>query len=70
MLWASFEVFLNAALWKLGAWTMDMTTLTNEEVFGLWADALKELRRRGVTRSANSPVADYGELLVAQRLSL
>src|SRR5215212_1820024 len=49
---------------------MDMTTLTNEEVFGLWADALKELRRRGVTRSANSPVADYGELLAAKRLGL
>jgi hypothetical protein len=49
---------------------MDLTSLTNAELFELWADALKELRRRGISRSANSPVADYGELVAAQRLGL
>jgi hypothetical protein len=49
---------------------MDMTTLSNEDVFRLWAGALSELRRRGLTRTADSPVGGYGELLVAQRLGL
>ena len=49
---------------------MDMTTLSNEDLFRLWADALSELRRRGLTRTADSPVGGYGELLVAQRLGL
>lgn len=49
---------------------MDMTTLSNEDLFRLWSGALGELRRRGITRTADSPVGGYGELLVAQRLGL
>ena len=36
----------------------------------LYADVVEELRRRKVTRSANNPVADYTEYLVAAALGL
>ena len=49
---------------------MSMTDLTNEEVLRLWATVMGELRRRRVIRSANNPVADYAETLVAERLGL
>lgn len=49
---------------------MDLTTLTDSEVLGIWSDAMAELKRRGVIRSSNSPVADYAERLVAERLGL
>jgi hypothetical protein len=42
-------------------------------VFGLladFADLLDELRRRGVVRSSNNPVADYAEALVAKAFRL
>ncbi len=45
----------------------DLTTLG---LFSLYAGVLDELRARGVTRSANNPVADYAENLVAQALDL
>jgi hypothetical protein len=44
--------------------------LTDEEMLGKWADIMDELQRRDVTRSANSPVADWAEQLVSRRLGL
>ncbi|MGE0273690.1 MAG: hypothetical protein AB7H88_11740 [Vicinamibacterales bacterium] len=40
------------------------------EVLKLHCEVLEELRRRGITRSANNPVADYTEVLVAAALEL
>jgi Family of unknown function (DUF6998) len=36
-----------------------------EALLQLWAGVTNELRVRGVTRSANNPIADYAERLVA-----
>jgi hypothetical protein len=44
---------------------MKLDRLTVPELFALWSETLAELARRGAIRSANSPVADYAELLVA-----
>jgi hypothetical protein len=41
-----------------------------EELLLLFADVLDELKKRGVTRSRNNPVADYAEWLVARKLDL
>jgi hypothetical protein len=43
---------------------------TDNELFQLWADVMAEFRRRGLTRTANNPVADYAEHLVAKQLQL
>jgi hypothetical protein len=40
------------------------------DLLRLYAELLDELRRRGVTRSANNPVADYTEHLVSTKLGL
>ncbi len=49
---------------------MDFTNLTDHEVFGLWAGVMRELRRRELIRTWNSPVAEYAEWVVARRLDL
>ncbi len=49
---------------------MDLTLLSDANLLALWADAMTELKSRGVIRSANNPVADYAERLVAERLAL
>ena len=36
---------------------------SNKELFALIGATLTELRRRGVVRSSNNPIADYAELL-------
>jgi hypothetical protein len=41
-----------------------------QELLSLYCETLKELRRRGLTRSTNNPVADIAETLVARTLSL
>lgn len=46
------------------------TGLTDEQVLGKWADAMSELQRRDIIRSANSPVADWAEQLASRRLGL
>lgn len=48
----------------------DLRPLTPDQLFGLYAELLEELARRGIVRSANNPVADYGEYLVARALAL
>jgi hypothetical protein len=50
--------------------TLDPADLSDTELLGLWAAVMEELRRRGVVRSSNNPVADYAERLVADRLGL
>jgi hypothetical protein len=49
---------------------MDLSQMTVSELLRLYADVLNDLRRRGVTRSSNNPVADYTEHLVCTRLQL
>ncbi len=48
----------------------DLSPLSDAELIKLWAATMRELRRRGIARSNNNLVADYGELRVAERLSL
>ena len=48
----------------------DFSQSSDIELLRLYADVMKELRARGVVRSANNPVADYTEKLVAGRLGL
>lgn len=43
---------------------------TNSQLFRSYISILDELRRRGIVRSANSPVADYAEVLVCHALDL
>ena len=42
---------------------MNVQKLKVRDVLALFCSCLAELKRRGVTRSTNSPVADYAELL-------
>lgn len=49
---------------------MEFSGVPDEEVFGVWLAAMEELRLRGLVRTANNPVGDYAEALVAQRLGL
>jgi hypothetical protein len=44
--------------------------LRSREILRLFASCLDELKRRGVTRSTNNPVADYSELLFKDALDL
>lgn len=43
-----------------------VTAAATSDLMRLYADILEELRERGVTRTANGPVGDYGELLFAR----
>jgi len=43
---------------------------SDEELLVSWADIMSELSRRGLIRTANNPVADYAEHLVAKLLGL
>jgi len=49
---------------------IDLTRLSDREVFATWAAAMAELRHRGIVRSDNMPTGDYAEWLVARRLGL
>ncbi len=44
--------------------------LSDEQMLAKWADVMRELRRRHVTRSENSPVADWAEKVAARQLGL
>ncbi len=48
----------------------DLTQFSDEEVFATWVAAMRELRRRDILRSDNTPTGDYAEWLVATRLGL
>jgi hypothetical protein len=45
--------------------SVDLAGLSVRELLALWAGSLRELRRRGVVRTFNSPIADIAEELVA-----
>lgn len=47
-----------------------LSDVLTDRLLQLHVEILEELRRRGVTRSANNPVGDYTEYLVARRLGL
>lgn len=49
---------------------LDLTELTDQQVFATWAAAMAELKRRGIVRSDNTPTGDYAEWLIASRLGL
>lgn len=49
---------------------IDPAEITTRGLLKLFAGVLDELRRREVVRSANNPVGDYTEHLVAERLGL
>src|SRR3982751_1460271 len=48
----------------------DLTKQPAENLFVLFARVMDELRRRGLVRSSNNPVADYAEHLAAAALDL
>lgn len=50
--------------------TNEIQSLSVGELFALFVDLLGELRRRGVVRSTNNPVADFSELLFEKALLL
>jgi hypothetical protein len=45
-------------------------TLTVRELLQYYLDILAELKKRQIVRTANSPIGDYTEWLVAQKLNL
>lgn len=45
---------------------MDLETRPTRELLRLWAAILRELRRRGIVRTANNPIGDIAEALVAR----
>jgi hypothetical protein len=47
-----------------------LTDVATSDLLALYRGVLRELRRRRVVRSTNSPVADYAEYLVVKALSL
>jgi hypothetical protein len=46
----------------------DLSDVSNAELYKLWSRTMRELRRRGLVRSSNNPVADIAERLAADRL--
>lgn len=44
---------------------VDLETRPTRELLRLWAAILRELRRRGIVRTANNPIGDIAEALVA-----
>ncbi|MBN2269939.1 MAG: hypothetical protein JXN61_04950 [Sedimentisphaerales bacterium] len=48
----------------------NLKTLTIQQLLQLHGESTQELRRRGVVRSANNPLADYAEFLVCCTLRL
>lgn len=49
---------------------MNLDTLTNRQLLELYSALMDKLRERSIVRSANNPVADYTETLVAKALGV
>ena len=49
---------------------MDLSSFGVADLLRLYGEVLEELRRQGVIRSTNNPVADYTEYLVSIKLGL
>lgn len=45
-------------------------TLTDDELAKAWARCMRVMRKRDLTRTANTPVGDYAERIACDRLSL
>ena len=45
-------------------------TLTDDELAKAWARCMRAMRKRDLTRTANTPVGDYAERIACDRLSL
>ena len=48
----------------------DIETMSDDELIQHWADVVGLLRRRGIVRTSNNPVADIAERAAADRLGL
>lgn len=53
-----------------GAEPLNFEDLIDLEVFGRWAEVMRELEARGLIWSGKSPLADYAELLVARHFGV
>lgn len=49
---------------------MNWPSFTNQQLLGLYAELMGEMRTRSIVRSSNNPVADYTENLVSKSLGL
>ncbi len=49
---------------------INLSALADDDLLRLWTRVMDELLQRGVVRTANNPIADYAESLVATRLDL
>jgi hypothetical protein len=49
---------------------MSLKAMSHQQLLSLFADIGVELRRRGLCRSGNNPIADLAEILVARALHL
>ena len=47
-----------------------LAALHDSALFALYGDVMAEIQRRGIPRTANNPIADYAEVLVARGLRL
>lgn len=64
------EAHFGGIVIEVGVATGPLEPLPLPDLLKLYCSVLDELRRRGITRSSNNPVADYTEHLVAQSLGL
>ena len=48
----------------------ELKKLNDEKLFSLYAALVEEFLKRGLVRTTNNPVADYGEYVVAKKLNL
>jgi len=49
---------------------MNLGSLDDKELLGLYGDLMEELRQRKLIRSSNNPISDYAETLVCKRMGL
>lgn len=49
---------------------MDFGKFSTKKLLHLYADTMKELRKRRILRSSNNPTADYAEYIIANKLNL
>lgn len=50
--------------------TVQLDSLSAQELLELHSGVITELRKRGIVRSENNPLGDYTEWLVAHKLGL
>jgi hypothetical protein len=55
---------------RLGALDALLAEMSDDEVAKTWARSMRELRRRDLIRTANTPVGDYAERICCERFDL